>query len=71
MGERPQVLQREVSLAVSVRVLDVQENLILWENTSLRTEGQFLEASEDEEVGKTLALELLVQKIVDGLQSNW
>ena len=70
-GDRPQVLQREVSLSVSVQVLDVDENLILWESTNLRTEGQYLEASEDEEVGKAEALELLVQKIVDGLQSNW
>ena len=70
-GSRPQVLQREVSLAVSVRVLDVEQNLILWENTSLRTQGQYLEASETEDVGKTQALQLLVQEIVDGLQSNW
>ena len=70
-GDRPQVLQREVSLVVAVEILDVAQNLILWESTSLRTEGQYLEASEDEEVGKDEALELLVQKIVDGLQSNW
>ncbi len=70
-GDRPQVLQRQVTLSVSVQVLDVQENLILWESTSLRAEGQYLEASEDEEVGKLEALEVLVQQIVDGLQSNW
>jgi len=70
-GDRPEVLQRQVSLVVGVEVLDVRQNLILWENTSLRTEGQFLELTEEEETGKLEALELLVQKIVDGLQSNW
>ena len=70
-GDRPEVLQREVALVVSVEVLDVAENLILWDNTSLRTVGQYLEASETEDVGKLEALELLVQGIVDGLQSNW
>lgn len=70
-GDRPQVLQRQVTLTVAVEVLDVVENLILWENTSLRSEGQYLEASEGEEVGKLEALEVLVQQIVDGLQSNW
>ncbi|MDT8341619.1 MAG: LPS assembly lipoprotein LptE [Longimicrobiales bacterium] len=70
-GARPEVLQRQVTLVVSVEVVDVARNLILWDNASVRTEGQFLEASEDEDVGKFEALELLVQRIVDGLQSNW
>lgn len=70
-GDRPTVVQREVSLVVSVEILDVEQNLILWENTSLRTEGQYIEASESEEAGKEEALELLIQRIVDGLQSNW
>ena len=70
-GDRPEVLQREVTLVVSVEVLDVAQNLILWDNSSLRTAGQYLEASESEDVGKQEALELLIQGIVDGLQSNW
>jgi hypothetical protein len=70
-GDRPQVLQRQVSLSVAVQVLDVTENLVLWESTSLRTQGQYIEGSEDEDVAKLEALELLVQGIVDGLQSNW
>lgn len=70
-GDRPQVLQRQVNLTVSVQVLDVRRNLILWDEASIRTEGQYLEATEEEDVGKDLAYQFLVQRIVDGLQSNW
>lgn len=68
---RAEVLQREVRLRVSVEIVDRRENVILWENQSLSTQGQYLEATETEEAGRAEALELLVQRIVDGAQSNW
>jgi hypothetical protein len=70
-GSSPEVLQREVTLVTAVQILDVERNVILWDDTSLRTEGQYLEGSEDEETAKLQALDLMVQRIVDGLQSNW
>ena len=65
------VLQRQVSLRVEVELIDVAENLILWDALGLTTEGQYLEESESEEVARAEAIELLVQRIVDGAQSNW
>ena len=65
------VLQRQVSLRVEVELIDVAENLILWDALGLTTEGQYLEDSESEEVARAEAIELLVQRIVDGAQSNW
>ena len=70
-AETVQVLQREVVLQVKVEILDREEYTILWDNTNLRVVGQYLDASESEEVGRAEAIELLVQKIVDGAQSNW
>jgi hypothetical protein len=70
-GRPAEVLQRQVTLSVQVEIVDLVENVILWEERSVQAEGQFLEASETEEVGRAEALELLVQKIVDGAQSNW
>lgn len=70
-GEPAQVLQRQVNVVVEVQIVDLVENVILWEDRSIRAEGQFLEASETEEVGRAEALEVLVQRIVDGAQSNW
>ncbi len=70
-AESVEVLQREVTLVVSVEVLDRENYLILWDQQQLRVVGQYLDASETEDVGRTEAIELLVQEIVDGAQSNW
>lgn len=65
------VNQRTVSISVSVQIVDLVENTILWEQNGLRSDGYFLDASENEDVGRAEAMDLLVQKIVDGAQSNW
>jgi len=70
-GSAAQVNQRTVTLSVSVQIIDRVENVILWESSSLQSQGYFLEASESEDQGRREAMELLVQKIVDGAQSNW
>ena len=69
--ESVQVLQREVVLQVEVEVLDRENYTILWDDSRLRVVGQYLDASETEEVGRGEAIKLLVQEIVDGAQSNW
>jgi hypothetical protein len=70
-GDAPEVLQREVRVRAGVQIVDPRQELILWEDMGLTAEGQFLEASETEEVGKLQALDLLVQRMIDGAQSNW
>ena len=64
------VLQRQVNIRVEVELIDVVENVILWDDAGLSTQGQYLEG-ESEEVGRAEAIELLIQRIVDGAQSNW
>ncbi len=70
-GDRPEVLQRQVTIVVEVEIINQRDNLVHWRNSSLSVQGQFLEASETEEVGRQEAIKLLVQRIVDGAQSNW
>lgn len=70
-GQAAEVLQRQVTVTVRVEIVDLVDNVILWEDRNVMAQGQFLEASETEEVGRAQAIELLVQKIVDGAQSNW
>ncbi len=69
-NDRVDVLQRQVSIRVQVELIDLVENVILWDDQGLSTQGQYLEG-ESEEVGRAEAIELLVQRIVDGAQSNW
>ena len=70
-GNQTQVIQRQVSVSVAVQVVDLVNNLVLWENPSLSASGEFLEASGSEEDGRELALTRVVQGVIDGLQSNW
>ena len=70
-GEVPTVLQRQVSLTVEVQIINLVDNEILWESTNVTARGEYLEESETEDVGRAIAIELLVQRIVDGAQENW
>ena len=70
-GESPEVLQRQVSIVVEVEVVNQVDDEILWQSPSVSVQGQYLEESETEDDGRALAIELLVQRIIDGAQSNW
>jgi hypothetical protein len=69
-GAAPQVLQRQVSISVSVEIVDLVENVILWESSNVVAQGEFPEGA-PEDGGRQIAMDLLVQRIVDGAQSNW
>ncbi len=69
--QRAEVLQRQVSIGISVEIVDVRDNVVLWEDRNLSALGQYLEASQNEDVGREEAIKRLVQLIIDGAQSNW
>ena len=69
-GQAAEVLQRQVSISVRVEIVDLVENVILWESTNVTARGEYAEGS-PEDGGRLRAIELLVQEIVDGAQSNW
>ena len=71
VNEAPQVLQRQVNLTVEVQIINLVDNEILWESRGISVQGEYLEESESEDTGRALAIELLIQRIVDGAQSNW
>ena len=70
-GDRSEVVERQVIVLLEVQVVDLVDNVVLWESTSLTVRGEYLEASQDEDAGRLLALTRAVQSIVDGMQSNW
>lgn len=69
-GQAAQVLQRQVNISVEIQIIDLVENVILWESSNLQAQGEFAEGAPELE-GRSEAIELLVQRIVDGAQSNW
>ena len=65
------VFQRRITITVDVRVVDVERNEIFWSSSSVTGVGEYQPEAELEEVGEQIAIENLVQKIVDGAQSDW
>lgn len=69
-GQPAEVLQRQVNISVRVEIVDLVQDVILWESNNVTALGEFPEGA-PEDGGRARAIELLVQGIVDGAQSNW
>jgi hypothetical protein len=72
-GERGDVVredQRRVTVAISVELYDAVEDKILWQAGSLSATGEY-RIDEGEQRGRQIAIENLVQKVIDGAQSQW
>ena len=63
------VTRRRVQITVSIEIFDQQENKVLWERSGLVVDGEYTPPLEDD--GRRIALEKLVNDIVDGAQSQW
>lgn len=70
-GVGAEVFQRRVSITARVEIIDLSSNEIIWSGTSVSGVGEYAPDSESEEIGQELALENLIQKIIDGAQSQW
>ncbi len=70
-GQPAEVLQRQVTIAIEVELVDLVNNEVLWEDRALTGQGQFLESSETEDTGREEAIERIAQLIIDGAQSTW
>src|SRR5690606_11824311 len=69
----PTNIQNEVQIGISVRIVDVRENLILWESSSLVGRAVYRPSApgETDRAARERAIEHLIQQIVDGAQSQW
>lgn len=73
-GQQPgqvQVLQHQVTITVSIEIIHVARNEILWESSNVTGRGEYRPDTQTDEVARTTAIELLVQQIIDGAQSQW
>lgn len=70
-GEGAQVFQRRVSIAASAEIYDRVNDRAIWSSSSLRATGEYAPEEENQEVAIDLAIENLIQNIVDGAQSQW
>lgn len=65
------VFQRRVTIGARVEIVDLTRNEIVWEGSGVSGTGEYAPDTETEQTGQNLALENLVQKIIDGAQSQW
>lgn len=65
------VLQHQVEITIAVEIVDLTQNLILWDTNSLSGRGEYRPDSQSDEIARRAALESLVRQIVDGAQSQW
>lgn len=64
------VAQREVRIRFEAEIYDLIEDRSLWRG-SQTVVGNFQPDSESAEIGRARAIENLVQRIIDGAQSQW
>lgn len=66
------VFQRRVSIVAQVQIIDRSRNEVIWNGTGVMGDGEYSPADPaGETTGQDVALDNLVQKIVDGAQSQW
>lgn len=70
-GEGANVFQRRVTITAEVMIVDLTRDRTIWSSSSVSGVGEYQPGSETEDQGTEVALENLVQQIVDGAQSQW
>lgn len=68
---RIQRLEARVQISFDAEIFDVRNDKVLWRGSGLTAIGNFEPGREDVDDGRKKALELVVQKIVEGAQSQW
>ncbi len=66
---RTDVTRRQVQITIDVEILDQREGKTLWQKQGLTEVGEYQPPQETE--GRKIALQKLVNDLVDGAQSQW
>jgi hypothetical protein len=61
--------RRHLAITIDVEIVDQSNGHVLYANKSLREESDYAERAEPD--GRQKAIEKLVQRIIEGVQSNW
>lgn len=70
-GSSVQVLSNQVTVTVAVEIVDVKNNVILWDSQSVTGRGEYRPDSQQDRTAWDKALDALIQQIIDGAQSQW
>jgi hypothetical protein len=67
--EQAVTARRKLQITLDIEIVDQSNNRVLWQRRGLRAEGEYAERAEAE--GRRLALEKVVNDVVEGAQSQW
>lgn len=70
-GEGAEVFQRRVTISASAEIYDRVNDRPIWTTSGLRATGEYAPEEESQDAAIDLAIENLIQNIVDGAQSQW
>lgn len=65
------VLSHEVRIGISAQLVDVRDNVIRWEASSLTGRGTYRPDNQSDDLGQREAIENIIEQIIDGAQSQW
>jgi hypothetical protein len=69
-GGRVDIVQSEVRITMEVEIYDLRQDRVLWRNGALSAVGQF-QPDEQALAGRGRAIEQLVNRVIQGAQSQW
>lgn len=61
--------RRRLQLTIDVEIVDQSNGRVIWSKSGLRAEGEY--AERQEAAGRRMALDRIVNDIVEGAQSQW
>jgi hypothetical protein len=65
------VIQNQITVVVSIQIIDVKRNEVLWESQSVTGRGEYRPDSQQDRIAWQKALDSVIQQIIDGAQSQW
>jgi hypothetical protein len=66
-----EIVQNQVQIRLSIQIIDIRQNEILFESNGITGRGEYRPDTQSEEVARNRAIEMLIQQIIDGAQSQW
>lgn len=70
-GERVDVLGRQVNITFEAEIYDVRGDRVLWKGSGISALGNYRPDVEQAQAGRSRAIDEMVQKIIEGAQSQW
>lgn len=69
--ERVEVVQRQVQVTFEAEIYDLRQDRALWKGGGISAMGSYRPGAEQAQAGRTRAIAEMVQKILEGAQSQW